>query len=188
MAVIWLLVSVGFIALSAAPTTTDVRAMGSDGEEKLNELDLEKLQKGDIVLVSGSSFSKIIPGRWTHAMMYIGDGRIIESNQNGVVINDAKSIYDSEKAAIFRVDVSDEIKNEAVNFALKQEGKPYDVGWVTKQVHGESYYCSELAWASYKTQGIEIDEDPGWSWTYTYGVAPTELADDDRTTRIAYSS
>ncbi|MFP4142447.1 MAG: YiiX/YebB-like N1pC/P60 family cysteine hydrolase [Thermoplasmata archaeon] len=166
--------------------TQNARAASSGEEEGENDLDLDKLEKGDIVVVSGGPLSKIVPGRWTHAMMYIGDGEVIESVKDGVEINDAEMINDREKAAIYRVDTDLETKEKAIDFAMDQLGKSYDYTWWSKDVYDSSYYCSELIWASYYSNGVDIDENPGWSWSYAYGVAPTELADDGDTVRIAY--
>jgi len=178
-----LLVTSGFMVV-VGPAET-VRA--SSSEEGENDLDLDKLEKGDVVLVSGGPFNKLVPGRWTHAMMYIGDGEVIESVKDGVVINDAEIINEREKAAIYRVETDEDTKEAAVDFALEQEGKPYDYTWWNKDVYDSAYYCSELVWASYYSNGICIDENPGWSWTYAFGVAPTELADHEDTQKIAFA-
>jgi uncharacterized protein YycO len=80
--------------------------------------------------------------------------------------------------ALGRVDADSSQIGVALAFAHEQLGKPYDYRWYSKQVHGNSYYCSELAWASYVVAGVDIDENPGWSFKYANGVAPQELFDD----------
>lgn len=179
-----ILVTSGLLVLINPTENTRMAMSGEDEGE--NDLDLDKLEKGDIVVATGGPLAKLVPGRWNHAMMYIGDGQIIESAKNGVVINDAEKINDKEKAAIYRVDTDEGTKQEAIDFALNQLGKSYDLGWYSKDVNDSSYYCSELIWASYYSNGVDIDENPGWSWSYTYGVAPTELADDGDTQQIAF--
>lgn len=184
-AVIWLVVSLGFLAITSSFAVEETIAYdGNDGGDG-NELNLTLLEKGDVVLVGGGKYDNKVPGRWTHALMYIGDGKVIESVAEGVVIKDVERIHRDDKAAIFRVDTSEEVKNEAVEFAMDKEGTPFDFVWPTKKIDGSAYYCSELVWASYKTQGVDIDQNPGWTWKYMNGVAPTEIADDDDTTRIA---
>jgi uncharacterized protein YycO len=97
------------------------------------------------------------------------------------------SRYDT--VAVLRVATSDYIRTQAVYLALAQLGKGYDYWWPSKQVYGDSYYCSELVWASYKAVGgPDIDANPGWSWTYAYGVAPQEIYDDSDTYVIYYHS
>jgi len=157
---------------------------GNDG----NDLDLSLLQVGDIILTKGSIFDYIVPGYWTHTLIYIGDGWVVEATWPYVKYSLAETIHDSDEACIIRVSTSTSIKEAAVAFACQQVGKPYDLFWVTKQVYGSSYYCSELAWAAYlAVGGPDIDANPGWSWKYAYGVAPSELFDDADTYLIAWS-
>jgi uncharacterized protein YycO len=75
-------------------------------------------------------------------------------------------------------------------------GPAYDWGWTCKQVTGSNsvsgvtgYYCSELAWAAYKSL-FSIDLDPdgdGWSWTTAYGVSPSDLYEDANTDVVTTS-
>lgn len=153
------------------------------------------LKPGDIVIGHGS-LDWLIPGYWTHTGMItgyspsIGDWIVIESDTEGVhlsTLSDFLSRYDT--VAVLRVATSDSIRLAAVDFALSQLGKPYDYWWLSKQVYGSSYYCSELVWASYMAVGgPDIDAHPGWSWTYAYGVAPQEVYDDSDTYVIYYDS
>jgi len=153
------------------------------------------LKPGDIVIGHGS-LDWLIPGYWTHTGMIvgysssIGDWIVVESDKSGVhlsTLTEFLSRYDT--VAILRVQTTDSIRLAAVNFALDQLGKPYDYWWPSKQVYGSSYYCSELVWASYKAVGgPDIDANPGWSWTYAYGVAPQEVYDDGDTYVIYYHS
>ncbi len=69
-------------------------------------------------------------------------------------------------------------------------GPAYDWGWTCKQVTGsnglsgvDGYYCSEIAWAAYKSL-FNIDLDPdgdSWSWSTAYGVSPSDLYYDSNT-------
>ena len=55
---------------------------------------------------------------------------------------------------------------------LEQLGKGYDPCWFTNHVYGDRYYCSMLVYAAYPAiGGPDLDENPGWSWTYAYVVA-----------------
>ena len=156
-----------------------------------NNLDISKLQTGDII-VTKSWLGYIMPGGWSHALIYYGSGWCIEANQHGVVWCRASAVRDADTAAIYRVRTSSSIKSAARYFAARQLGKPYDFKWLTwiggKEVYGSSYYCSELCWAGYKAYGVDVDRNPGWSWTYGYNVAPRELCDDRDTYQVAYSS
>lgn len=183
--VFWLVLSVGFISVASFDQTTEEVTAVDWEDGGGNDLDLDLLEVGDIILTRGSDFDKLVPGRWTHATMYVGDGMIIESIEEGVVVRSAEKLLLSNETGVFRVDVEDEVKEAAVDFAQEQIGKPFNVFWFNKQVNGSSYYCSELVWASYQVNGVEIDANPGWSWTYANGVAPTEIADHPNTTKVA---
>ncbi len=186
IAMVWLMLSLSLLSFaSVGPASEEV--VGVDWEDSGgNELDLDVLEVGDIILTKGSVFDNLVPGNWTHATMYIGDGMIIESIEEGVVVRSAEKLHLSDEAGVYRVDVEDEVKEAAVEFALEQVGKPFNMFWVNKRVHGSSYYCSELVWASYKVNGICIDANPGWSWTYANGVAPAELAEHPDTYLVAH--
>ncbi|MEM3569569.1 MAG: YiiX/YebB-like N1pC/P60 family cysteine hydrolase [Candidatus Jordarchaeales archaeon] len=174
------------VLVSAGGSINVAALTKGDGQ---NNLDLSLLQVGDIVLTRGSKFDYIIPGYWTHTMIYIGNGWTVEATSWEVKLTPATEIHNNDEACILRVATSSAIKQSAVNFALAQLGKPYDVVWVTKQVYGSSYYCSELAWASYlAVGGPDIDANPGWSWTYAYGVAPQEIFDDADTYLVAWAN
>nr|WP_052696216.1 YiiX/YebB-like N1pC/P60 family cysteine hydrolase [Palaeococcus ferrophilus] len=151
---------------------------------------------GDIVIGHGEKSDLFIPGYWTHTGIiayydyYYGEWVVIEAWESGirmVLLSDFMRRYDA--VAVLRVNTNDYVRQNAVYFAYNQLGKPYDWGWWTKQVYGDSYYCSELVWASYLAAGgPDIDANPGWSWKYLNGVAPQEVYDDGDTYVIYYHS
>jgi uncharacterized protein YycO len=146
---------------------------------------------GDIVIGHNPTSDLIIPGYWTHTGMIAyydynaGDWVVVEawddpSEVRLVTLSDFLKRYD--EVAVLRVKTTDDIREKAVQFALQQLGKPYDWMWFTKEVYGDSYYCSELVWASYKAVGgPDLDANPGFTLEYLYGVAPQEIYDDDDT-------
>ena len=181
--------------LLASLTATTLKAFSSGGG--YSHPIPSGLKPGDIVLGHSNGFTDwIIPGFWTHAGMIvgydssIGDYIVVESTAEGVHLSTLSEFFSRyDTVAVVRVATTDSIRQAAVQFALAQLGKPYDIFWFTKQVYGWSYYCSELVWASYKAVGgPDIDENPGWSWTYAYGVAPQEVYDDGDTYVIYYDS
>jgi len=153
---------------------------------------------GDIIIGHNPISDLIIPGYWTHTGIIAyydsnaGDWVVIEAWDNPsavrtVYLSDFLKRYDT--VAVLRVRTTNEIRLAAVNFAFQQLGKPYDWKWWTKEVYGDSYYCSELVWASYKAVGgPDIDAHPGFSWKYLWGVAPQEIYDDGDTYVIYYHS
>lgn len=191
-----LLVAFAVVALVFQPAG----ATGSKGDSNYYHPYPHGLKPGDIVIGHNPLSSIIIPGYWTHTGMiayydyYANDWVVVEAWDNPsavrlVYLSDFMKRYDT--VAVLRVATSDYVRQNAVYFALQQLGKPYDWGWYTKQVYGDSYYCSELVWAAYYWASggyVDIDEHPGFYWKYLYGVAPQEVYDDDDTYVIYYHS
>jgi uncharacterized protein YycO len=156
------------------------------------------LLPGDIALGHAEYIGVMIPGYWDHAGMIVGynatlgDWMVIEgwglpSGVRIVSLSDFMSRYPD--VVILRVNTSQEIRDKAVEFALQQLGKPYDYKWWKKEIYGDSYYCSELVWASYMVASngeVDLDANPGWTLTYLDGVAPQEIYDDGYTYVIYY--
>ena len=137
------------------------------------------LQIGDIICVMGDGkLGGLIPGRYDHTQIYIGNGQVIDANPGAGVA------YSTPRAGghVYRVQASSSVKQAAVDWTITKVGLNYDYYLLSKQVIGSRYYCSELNWAAYKAcGGPDIDQNPGWSWTYFNAVAPTEIADDGNT-------
>jgi len=137
-----------------------------------------------------------------HTGLYVGDGRVIEAQGNAAdrsyeknKVNDNPiSLWDypsRKDAYILRIKnkngLSEEamslIKNNAIEFALQQVypvAKPYDWSWYQKQsdIDSPSWYCSELVWAAYINQGIDLEysHDP---LGIISPVSPDEIFMDD---------
>ena len=136
-----------------------------------------------------------------HTGLYIGNGLVVEAqgvpfpltghpglvNENNIT----KWDYPSRKDAyILRIKnrngLSEEamklIKNNAIHFAIKQydEKKPYDWSWHQKNsdTNSPSWYCSELVWAAYVNQGIDLEysHDP---LGVVSPISPSEIFQDD---------
>ena len=185
---------VGLLVL--AVLANPVLAIGSKGDSGYWHPYPSGLIPGDIVMGHNPVTDIIIPGYWTHTAIVAyydsgaGDWVVIEawddpSEVRMVYLSDFLRRYDT--VAVLRVDTTEEIRQTAVNFAYQQLGKPYDWALWTKEVYGDSYYCSELVWAAYMAAGgPDIDANPGFSWWYLWGVAPQEIYDDDDTHVIYY--
>ena len=150
-----------------------------------------------------SLFQKISTFFWTHAGIYVGDvdgdgiGELVEAVKdndgkevNEVVVNDiTKWDYNSNRATwdnsskmcveLLRVKgATANQKSEVVNFVLGQVGDKFNYNMLTKSddPNKDSWYCSELAWAAYKNQGINIED-----WPDLFFVSPQEINDDGDT-------
>ncbi|RYG34273.1 hypothetical protein EON81_15965, partial [bacterium] len=93
---------------------------------------VNQLQPGDIILETGNSVlsQAIRLGTWSHyshAAIYIGDGRVVEALASGGVTNSAlsDSLSDCLKASVFR-STNEANKATAIAFAKAQLGKPYN--------------------------------------------------------------
>jgi len=131
----------------------------------------------------------IVLGYRDHAGIYVGDGKVVEATESGVVESALSSWVGRPGQAsveILRVDVSDEIREQAVAFAKAQVGEAYDWDWMTLDYADSEteWYCTEIVWAAYKNQGIDLDANslPHGSLG---GVAPQEIYDSDYTHVIA---
>ncbi len=192
------IIAVSFtLLLLAAPLLAGATTLAFSSGTTYSHPYPQDVKPGDIVIGHTPGLVDwVIPGYWTHTGMIafynssIGDWMVVEATLDGVKLTPLREFlarYDT--VAVLRVATTDSVRLAAVNFALEQLGKPYDFFWIYKEVYGSSYYCSELVWASYKAVGgPDIDANPGWSWTYAYGVAPQEIYDDGDTYVIYYSS
>lgn len=138
-----------------------------------------------------------------HAGIYIGNNKTIEAqgtfdgiklagkvNENNITKWDypnRKNVY------LLRIKKPDnktdlewqEIKNNAIEFAKSQQDpieKPYDWAWLKKSydINSPSWYCSELVWAAYYNQGINL-EHYGDADGKISPVSPAEIYLDDDT-------
>ena len=108
---------------------------------------------------------------WDHVALYIGDNNFIEATPvgNGVVrIIDGEWFTKYTKALCYGTvtTANDAQRMEAVFFAISQLGKPYqhlDLNKLTfnrlkdPSSNSESWYCTELIWAAYYHQKINLD-------------------------------
>lgn len=148
----------------------------------------EVVQPGDIILSRGSGVEDVLVGAryspyWTHAMIYVGWGIIVEGTVRGVVCSPLWYILECEEFCVLRVDAPINVRLAAALFALNQVGKPCNWNCFQKRIYGDSYYCSEIVWAAYKASvtiagipcGPDVDGAPFWSPLTDFGVSPAEI-------------
>lgn len=157
---------------------------------------------GDIILVGSnvkpelSLLDSLVPGNYSHAGIYMGkDENGIHKSIDAWVpeaqIRDITWWPESyNRWAVLRPvkadgsELSDAEREKVLSFAKSAEGCSYNFGWTNKDLilpvssEKTSFYCSQLAWASYyHGAGIDIDANPGPTLSYANGVAPQELRD-----------
>ena len=131
---------------------------------------LSTVQKGDIIeetlglVASITGHIAIVEGKFwdsQHQQYYI---RTIEAGIDGVVrgvFDDTRYIARGAKVH-YVISATSSQKNGAVSFCVGQLGKPYGLGipFFTSCEYSSStkdWYCSELVWAAYYNQGININ-------------------------------
>jgi uncharacterized protein YycO len=74
-------------------------------------------------------------------------------------------------------DASPKVKAKAVQFALEQQGKPYNWSWLKKlHAYSDKYYCSQLVWAAYyEASDHQIDLRNVNSTQNPRGIRPCDL-------------
>ncbi len=163
------------------------------------------LELGDLVFIEYNTFGyQYSLWGWDHIGIYIGNSSIIEAIPGGVTITNLVDIISpTVDVAYGFVNASEQQRHEAVNFSINQLNKPYQefethfsiedlynldlIAMLcnrTKDASPDSdaWYCSELVWAAYFNQDVEIDKNgdgpfdrPNWVW-------PVELSSDDNVT------
>ncbi len=125
-----------------------------------------------------------------HIGIYVGDGQVVEATESDGVVASALSSWVGRPGQvgleILRVDVADDIRQAAVQFALAQVGDAYDWDWMSLDYADSEteWYCSEIVWAAYKNQGVDLDAN-SMSHGAHGGVAPQEICDSEHTRLIA---
>lgn len=121
------------------PTTYEVK--GKDVREII-----KRIQPGDILLRGYRHYldGYFIPGRFSHAALYVGDGKVIHSMSKGVFREDILDFCRCDLVGIYRPEIGQE---EAIKKAENMIGRPYDFGFDFKD--HDSVYCTEMVAAAY---------------------------------------
>jgi uncharacterized protein YycO len=159
----------------------------------------KNIQPGDILLSRSDSFFSAFQAWfgnfWTHAGIYVGDGKVIEAKglDEGVTVTDITSwdynptVKDSKSCVgLLRVKGTDVGKaTRVISFIYDQVGDryglPINIFGSLKSYDSSSsdWYCSELVWAGYMQVGTNIEYTPDSWWIW-----PQEIDDDEDTDAI----
>jgi len=139
------------------------------------------IRAGDIVFFElGNNYSYMCPG-WDHCGIYVGNNEFIHASPYlDCIVKQDLSLFEPFDMEIFygKVISSNETQRiNAINFTEIQIGKHYE-GPELKDPSFDSkdWYCSELVWAAYYNQGIDLDMN---GWNFPYYVTPLEICWDD---------
>ena len=111
---------------------------------------VEQLQRWDIMFTDWARYisSIVIPGTWKHALIYLWNWEIIDATSKWVTVWKLQDLDNLSRGSLlkqiiaFRPNLTDEQKEEFVQFAFNQLGKPYDFDY--NKEDKDAYYCSEL--------------------------------------------
>lgn len=123
-----------------------------------NGMDFSLAEPGDIILGRnpGSSW-----GHWTTAALYVGDGIVIDSwLMAGTVTVPVSKYRNYTEGAILRLDLSEQVKAEAVAHARAALGRPFYI--LAPRQHDNWMYCMKIPWWAYHRAGVDIDPEGGF--------------------------
>ena len=146
--------------------------MGGDTLENV----MSVLRPGDVILTYRRGLvARLIPGYWSHAALYIGEGRIIHAVYPEVTGSHVASlIVGNDNLLIVRPRFATPGTRMAAIVEMRRfVGKPYDLGFGPGR---DAFYCSEAVATAYKTAMPEWD----FEWRERLGVptvTPQDLAD-----------
>lgn len=132
------------------------------------------LEAGDLlfdrVANPATLFSQTLGFYWTHMAVYMGDNKLVEvTPSTGVVLVDISS-WDNEidTMAVHVYGLSANQREGIVNFTNTQVGKGFNFTAFEHildddcyprniSIDSVSWYCSEVVWAAYLSQGVDLD-------------------------------
>jgi uncharacterized protein YycO len=139
------------------------------------------IQVGDIVFMEIDNYYCKIPG-WDHCGIYVGNNEFIHASGylNCVVKQNISFFeqFDDVEIVYGKVITSNEEQRiNAINFAEGQIGKPYNARESKNpSFDSQAWYCSELVWAAYLNQEIDLDIN---GWNFPHYVGTIEICWDD---------
>lgn len=144
-----------------------------------NGLDTCALEPGDILLQRWNSlfnnvFMTLGGTYFTHAAMYVGEGRVVEAlgphvDPDDQVIEHSvaswtnPAIYDW---VVIRPSAGDEVREAAVTYMRAMAADPaVTYSLLAEKESDTTVYCSQLVWRAYQRSGVNLEVDRGGSLT-----------------------
>lgn len=144
------------------------------------------MQKGDIVYEAYGGYGvtghiAIVEGKYYSAAKKQYYVRLIEAIDIGVcrgVLVDQRVL--DKDVTVYRVtNATNAQRNAAVAFCQSQLGKDYKLDWKKDTSEDQpNWYCSELVWAAYRRQGIDLQP----TVSIEPGVTPRDIAGSNKLT------
>lgn len=126
---------------------------GSESRSPGNDISFAGLEIGDIIV---GGYPDCAYGRFSHAAIYIGDGRVVEGYlDSGITVNPVGHFRDYSEAALLRVNAPEKIKLAAADYARQNEKEMF---FPLAFKPGERIWnCTKIIWSAYMKQGIDLD-------------------------------
>lgn len=145
------------------------------------------VKAGDIVFFELYNYSCFHPG-WDHVGLYVGNNEFIHASAylNSVAKQNISIFEKLDMEIVYgKVITSNETqRTNAIIFAEGQIGKPFnDHEPKDPSFDSEAWYCSELVWAAYLSQGIDLDKN---GWCFPPIVGTLEICWDDDVEMYSY--
>lgn len=135
---------------------------------------LRVLAPGCVLLsyTRGEATNWLIPGKYKHGAIYVGEGLIVEAVGGGVrCANLIDFCMTKDRIIVLKPKFATLAQMAAAaNWALSQRGKPYDYEFSSDN---DQFYCLEITYAAYR----EVLAASPWELRETWGV-PTVMPDD----------
>lgn len=117
---------------------------------------LDKIQVGDLVCRGYTRYADglVIPGKYSHSGIYVGDNTVIHAVAEGVTKCDILDFLMCDRAIVIRpcCNAKQEAIDRAVKRAHEKLGTPYDFSFMPGD---EALYCHELTSYCYQEFNIE---------------------------------
>ena len=123
------------------------------------------VKKGDVIFEAKGFFGitghiAIVEGKYYNAALGVNYIRIIEAIEDGVVRSclDDTRVNDKDVTLLRVSGATSSIVDAAVEFCIGELGSSYSLDFQKDTSSSETdWYCSELVWAAYYNQGIDIE-------------------------------
>lgn len=184
---------VGTLSGGGTPYYYDIgTSLPSDVNPDYSKYNLKDVvKKGDVIYEANGGFGvtghiAIVEGFYYNSDQDVTYIRVVEAINVGVVrslLDDTR--VDDKDVTIFRVDdaTSSDI-TAAISFCVGEIGSSYSLDFQKDTDSSETdWYCSELVWAAYKNEGIDIEK----SGVSEPGVTPHDIRDSDELSEITFS-
>jgi len=152
---------------------------------------LDVVKKGDIIFEANGGFgvtghTAIVEGIYYSSTQKQSYVRVVEAIDVGVVrsiLDDGR--VDDKNVTVLRVSSASSSQiNNAVSFCTGQLGKAYKLDFAKNTSPNEKdWYCSELIWAAYYNQGINIETN---SVINEPGVTPRDIRNGNKTSIVSF--